>query len=86
MLLLDANGKRIRRAIGFYREYVRVEDSTPDGDISLVGQSQDLEVDEIFEDENTVTFDCSTTRPRIAASGAAGVGGSRERTAAPSTK
>jgi hypothetical protein len=80
MLLLDSDGKRIRRAIGFFREYVRFGESTPDGDISLIGSELGAAPDEIFEDENTVTFDCFTS------SHAAGIARSRSGTPAPQKK
>jgi hypothetical protein len=48
--LLDADGRRVRRAIGFLREYVRVEEPKHEGDLVLVA---DKEIES--EDDSLIT-------------------------------
>ncbi len=44
-MLLDADGRELRRVIGFFREYVLVECSAPEHDITLIG-SEKIDIEE----------------------------------------
>jgi hypothetical protein len=43
VVLFDGYGRKLRRVVGFGREYAIVDSSTPENDISLVGESMPLE-------------------------------------------
>lgn len=53
-MLYAADGRRLRRQIGFLPEYrVEAEDAAPFSDVYLVGFQVELEPDEIDETENS---------------------------------